>query len=136
LDWGAIPAGTRVTMSRAQAENAQEGLEALTASRSAADIAGDEVRGSTTVYFLKDGRVRQGNELSAAQVKALPVGTQMLVGYIYGGYVTAQRPVYKICGEKWRDPATVYRLPGGRMLRGNEVTEGTIPPRAIVFFRK
>ncbi len=135
-DWGAIPVGTRVTLGATQGENSPEVMAEIPKGGCAADIAGDEVHSSTTIYLLKDGRVRQGNELSPAQVAGLPEGTRMLVGYIYGGYITSRRPVYKICGEKWRDPDTVYRLPSGKILRGTDVTESSIPTKAMVFFRR
>ena len=98
------------------------------------DLAGDEALASTTIYFLKDGRVRQGSEMTREQVDALPSGTRILVGYVHGGYLTAKRSAFDICGAKWNSPTTLYRLQDGRVLTGEQVTEGSLPPMAMVFF--
>jgi len=134
-NWKAMPAGTRVVLADVQRENEDECLlEIGTANGGVADLAGDEVMAATTIYFLKDGRVRQGSELTAGEVEALPPGTRMLVGYVHGGYVTAKRSAFDICGAKWNAPTTFYRFSDGRILTGEQVSEGSIPPMTMVFF--
>jgi len=134
-NWKAMPPGTRVVLASAPRENEDEQLlEIGTESGGAGELAGDEALASTTIYFLKDGRVRQGREMTREQVDALPSGTRILVGYIHGGYVTAKRSAFDICGAKWNAPTTFYRFSDGRVLSGEKVTEGGIPPMTMVFF--
>lgn len=134
-NWKAIPPGTRVVLSAASRENEEEQLLEIGGENGGiGDLAGDEALASTTVYFLKDGRVRQGSEMTREQVDALPSGTRILVGYIHGGYVTAKRSAFDICGSRWNAPTTFYRFSDGRVLTGEQVTEGSIPPQTMVFF--
>ncbi len=136
-NWKAMPAGTRVVLSDTQSANETEGMSMIGKDGdSAAAIAGDEVRARTTIYFLPDNRVKQGHELSEAEAKSLPEKTQMLVGYVHGGYVTATRSAFDICGEKWDSESTFYRFKDGRIVPGDKVSEGAIPPVTMVFFQQ
>lgn len=135
-NWKAIPVGTRVILSERQSDNAPEGVRLIGRDGSAAEIAGDEARARTTIYFLKDGRVRQGNELSAETVETLSDETRMLVGYQHGGYITSRRSAFDICGEKWDHPSTFYRFTDSRIVSGMHVTQNAIPPRTMVFFQR
>lgn len=136
-NWKAMPAGTKVVLSDMQSDNEAEGISMIgTNGDSAADIAGDEIRARTTVYFLPDSRVKQGHELSEAEVKSLPEKTRVLVGYVHGGYVTAKRSAFYICGEKWDSDSTFYRFKDGRIVAGAEMREGAIPPLTMVFFQQ
>jgi N-acetylmuramoyl-L-alanine amidase len=134
-NWRAIPPGTKLLLGGGKSEGASEGV--LVVGRdgeSASEIAGDEARRVTTIYFLEDGRVRQGNECSTKELARLPKGTRLLVGYVNGGYVTSKRPVSEICGQKWNFESTYYRFPDGSLRRGSTVSDGAIPPRTMVFF--
>ncbi len=133
-NWKSMPAGTRVVLSADARENDEERLLEIGTESGVGDLAGDEALASTTIYFLKDGRVRQGSEMTREQVDALPSGTRILVGYVHGGYLTAKRSAFDICGAKWNSPTTLYRLQDGRVLTGEQVTEGSLPPMAMVFF--
>jgi len=133
-NWKSMPAGPRVVLSADARENDEERLLEIGTESGVGDLAGDEALASTTIYFLKDGRVRQGSEMTREQVDALPSGTRILVGYVHGGYLTAKRSAFDICGAKWNSPTTLYRLQDGRVLTGEQVTEGSLPPMAMVFF--
>ena len=136
-DWRRIPAGTRVVLPGGQSENeAEELLEIGVHGRNARELAGDEKMASTTIYFLPDGRVRQGTELSESQVNQLPEGTRVLVGYVHGGYVTARRSAHDIAGAKWNHSSTFYRRPDGRILSGDRISENAIVPMMMVFFQR
>jgi len=136
-NWKTVPPGTRVVLSSMQRENESEGVLTVgPESGTVADLAGDEALLATTIYFLADGRVRQGSEMTRAQVEALPPGTRMLVGYLHGGYVTAKRSPFDICGAKWNSPSTFYRFSDGRVVSGEQVRSGSIPPMTMVFFQR
>ncbi|NQU41322.1 MAG: N-acetylmuramoyl-L-alanine amidase [Lentisphaerae bacterium] len=133
-DWRAIPAGTRVSLGDSQSENAPEQVRHVNVVSPAQSIAGDEANVKSTIYFLPDGRVQQGHELSRAVLAALPVGTRVLVGYMHGGYITAKRSAHDICGPKWRAHTTLYRLADGSLQTGDQMDENAIPPRTMIFF--
>ena len=136
-NWRRIPVGTRVILPESQSENAaEELLEIGQHGRNAAELAGEERMAATTIYFLPDGRVRQGSELTEQQVDSLPDGTRMLVGYVHGGYVTARRSAHDIAGAKWNHATTFYRRPDGRILSGDRMTESSIIPMMMVFFQR
>jgi len=136
-DWKSMKAGTRVILSGLQHENAPDGVKEIGRNgKSAADIAGADVKASTTIYFLKDGRVRQGNELTDKIIKNLPDGTRMLVGYVNGGYVRSKHTAYDICGSKWNLPSTFYRLSNGSIVPGTGFKSPDIPPKTMVFFQR
>jgi hypothetical protein len=80
--------------------------------------------------------VRQGSELSKSVAMALPKGTRILVGYVHGGYATAKRSAFDICGLKWNLESTFYRFSDGRIVAGNQLSQNAIPPRTMVFFQK
>lgn len=134
-DWTSIPAGTRVTLSGDSDENPSEGLQVVgTDAPNASGIAGDEVRKSTTIYFMPDGRVMRGDQLTLAQIRALPASTRILVGYIFGGYISKNRSAYDICGAKWKHPSTYYKFPDGSIRTGNQINENSIPQKTLVLF--
>ncbi len=135
-NWTSIPPGTRVVLAAVDRENEAEGLLTIGVDGSLPELAGDEARAGTTVYFLNDGRVRQGSELSQEQIDLLPEGTRILVGYIHGGYVRPNRSAFDICGAKWNTPSTFYRFSDGRVMAGDQIRESAIPPMTMVFFQR
>ena len=102
----------------------------------AASVAGAEYGSATTTYFMPDGRIRRGDHLPPSALEHLPAGTRILVGYTCGGAVTAQRSAFDICGSRWNYPSTFYRLPDGKVVSGDTISENAIPRRALVFFRR
>ena len=135
-DWRKIPPGTRVVPATGTAsDNEQEGFRTIGRDgASARAIAGDEHDQKGTIYFLADGRVKRGDELKAGELNSLPPGTRMLVGYMYGGYITAKRSAFDICGKKWDFPSTFYRLNDGSLRPGTAIRENAIPKNTMVFF--
>jgi hypothetical protein len=135
-DWTKIPPGTRVAMGEAQTENAGEPVKEIGRDGDTAwDIAGDEYNSRATIYLFPDGGVRTGDQLAKAELDALPKGTRILVGYVYGGRVTPKRSAFDICGKKWNFPSTFYRLSDGTIKPGDTITERSIPRNAIVFYQ-
>ena len=131
-----IPAGTRVVLSPDQRDNAAESVKSVGADGpSARQLAGDEYNKESTIYFLPDGRVRQGHELGDAELSAMPKDTRVLVGYVYGGYITSKRSAYDVCGVRWRSASTYYRMPDGSFTTGSRVNETIIPKGTLIFFQ-
>lgn len=135
-DWKRIPAGTRVRLAGSQSENELETVQEIGRDgKSTKDIAGDEYNCKTTIYFLPDGRVKRGDELTESDLQELPEKTSMLVGYIQGGCITGKRSAFDVCGKRWNFPSTFYRFPDGTIKSGNSINENAIPPNTLVFYR-
>lgn len=137
-DWNRIPPGTKVIMDEKRTEptSALERVQVIGKDGvSASEIAGAALAKDTTIYFLKNGSVRQGSDLTAAQLLALPEGTGMLVGYVHGGSIRSNRRAFDICGPRWNLPTTFYRLPDGDIRNGSEMDERGIPNGTMVFFQ-
>jgi hypothetical protein len=134
--WKSIPPGTRVVIGDVARENASEHVHELGRDgASARDIAGEEHDASRTIYFLPDGRVRTGSDMSKQDLGSLPGQTKILMGYVHGGYITAQRSAFDVCGVKWNHPSTYYRYADGSLKSGDDVNENHIPRGTQVFFR-
>lgn len=99
-------------------------------------IAGADYNEISTIYFFANGLIRTGNELSEAELKTLPKGTKVLVGYIYGGKVTLARTAYQITNGDWNLPSTFYRLPDQTIKSGDAINAEALPVGTIVLFRK
>jgi N-acetylmuramoyl-L-alanine amidase len=142
-DWNRIPEGTRVLLAEGQTENepAVEGfLEIGKDGDNPRSLVGDAYDRSTTIYFFPDGRVRTGHDLKntkagAALLDHLPVGTRLLAGYVYGGFVQSRRPASSIAGIKWNYPSTYYRFPDGRIVSGDEINDASIPTNTLIFYQ-
>ena len=140
-NWNSIPQGTTVSFTTPHSSNSHDAgsNQLLTIGihgDSAREIAGALHNSKTTIYFVPDGRVRQGNELNRTQLSALPKGTRVLVGYINGGYITDKRCVYDICGERWNQRSTYYRRPDKSIDTGDNIRDNAIPKGTMVFFKR
>jgi hypothetical protein len=137
-DWNRIPPGTKVVIDqkRSAPTSALERVQIIGRDgASAAEIAGAAIAQDTTIYFLNNGTVRQGSELTAAELLALPDGTGMLVGFVHGGSIRSNRRAFDICGPRWNLPTTFYRFPDGEIRNGAEVDERKISNGTLVFFQ-
>ncbi len=138
--WDRIPVGTQVLLSQKQsADDAFEGfLEVGKDGNTAWALAGEAHDDSSTIYFLPSGMVRTGRELkrrTPGVLEALPQGTKILLGYVYGGHVKRNRLPSRIAGIKWNYPSTFYRLPDGKILSGDEIDPRQIPLNTLIFYQ-
>lgn len=140
-DWDRIPVGTVVEVAQDRTSDGFEGfLEIGRDGDTPSVLAGEAYDDPTTIYFFPTGMIRTGLELSQSeQMKGLlensPVGTRILLGYVYGGYVGESRPPARVAGSKWNYPSTFYRLPDGRIVSGDEIDETSIPKNTLVFYQ-
>lgn len=137
LRWHKIPKGTRVLIDQLEPTHATETETVQIIGRdgvSAQEIAGDLYNTKWTTYFLRNGQVRNGQELSVSQINALPNGTKMLVGYVYGGRLSNRRRAYDICGPGWNLGSTFYRFSDQSIRPGNQIDERKLPNGVMVFF--
>lgn len=138
-NWNKLPPGTQVQMGDKETVEQNREIERVQIvgkdGASASEIAGAAINRESTIYFMKDGRVRQGSEMSADELFSLEDGTGILVGYVHGGVIRANRRVFDICGPRWNLPTTFYRLPDQSIRRGDEINERSIPLGTMVFFQ-
>ena len=136
-DWGAIPNGTRVVLGEEQDTEEFEGFREIGKDApNAWRIAGSEYDHDTTLYFLTNGWVRSGAELSQHDLDHLSTGTRVLVGYVNGGHISKDRTAYATVGRDWNLPSTFYRFPDGMVKSGDELDTAAIPPLTLVLFRQ
>ena len=136
-NWGAIPAGTRVTLSDTAQENPVEPVKTLGQNTtSAAATARDETHSPSTFYILPAGSVFNGAELTPERVAALPHATRILVGYAKAGPVTAKTSAYDLCGPRWNAKDTYFLYPHGLLKPGSEMDETKIPAGIFIFYKK
>ncbi len=124
-----------VTESQKENEEEFEGFQKVGV-KGVYSIAGEEYDSPTTIYFLCDGRIRTGAELTEKELNNLPKGTEVLVGYVYGGKVFEGRTAYSIVGKEWNFPSTFYRFPDKSIHTGDDVDGNKLPIGTIVLFRK
>jgi len=149
--WNSIPNGTRVELNIARAniparpadvledegQETFEGFKVLKQGDTAQSIAGDDYNKYTTIYFLLDGRVRTGAQISPSSFRILVKSSvRVLMGYQYGGSVTSRRLPRDIAGTGWNYPSTFYRFTDGTIRAGDDIDDNSLPRGTIVFFRR
>ncbi len=140
-DWSKLPKGTKVLIAETGEAQAFEGfLEIGKDGNTARELAGDAYDAATSIYFFPDGLIRTGAELKNNRstrrlLDKPPVGTRVLVGYIYGGYVRNRRLPTSIAGIKWNYPSTYYRYPDNKIVSGDEIDDKAIPPGTLIFYQ-
>jgi hypothetical protein len=142
-NWNKIPEGTRVLAAEGEAESEQTMAGFLEIGKDGSTpraLAGDAYDRDTTIYFFSNGLIRTGRELkNSATLRAFlerpPLGTRLLVGYIYGGFVKSSRPASSIAGVRWNYPSTYYRFPDGRIINGDGIDDMAIPVHTLIFFQ-
>jgi N-acetylmuramoyl-L-alanine amidase len=133
-DFRLLPAGTRVIVS-SLADNPDESYQIIGQHGQAQDIAGAEVLSPSTLYVFQDGSYKQGHQLTAAQLVALPYGTKVLVGYAVGGPISPSRVASQICGSRWRSKDTFFLI-SGTLVPGDEVDDKKIPAGSMIFYKQ
>ena len=97
--------------------------------RSAWDVARDAYNSPDTTYILPNGTRRSGKEIT--NWRAIPSGTRVLIGE---GDINPVENVQNlapgstpatVAGAEWNAERTLYILPGGKCLRGDELTAET-----------
>ena len=129
---------SRVEVVDESSERPENAVSTIKAGESAWTYAGKEFADSTTTYFLPDGRVRRGDELSKERFDFSEVepGTRVAAGFVYGGHISRNRSAYSVVGRRWNLPSTIYRLPNGRIMTGDDVSQSSIPNGTTILFRK
>ncbi|MFC1498572.1 N-acetylmuramoyl-L-alanine amidase [Verrucomicrobiota bacterium] len=101
----------------------------ISSSRSAWDIARDRYRSSDTIYVFPDGKKLRGNQIR--DWRKIPVGTKVIQGTDQRDNVLERVKVLgvdgntaqDVAGDEFNGKTTIYFLPGGKIKRGNELSE-------------
>lgn len=138
-NWSSVPVGTKVSYGKEVSSSNEEPVrffEITDKTPTAWSLVGSESNKATTIYFIPDGRVLRGDEMSNGELSHLENGTKILVGYVYGGHVSSERSAYQIAKGDWNDKHTLYRLSNGTIIEGDALDEKSVPVGALVLFRR
>ncbi len=136
-DWNGIPVGTKVVMAEGECDEDDAFYREIGPDGdSPFEVAGDDWNSKTTIYFMPNGRIVFGNQINPEDVRKISAKTRVLVGYEYGGRITAKQSAFILCGKKWNFPTTVYLKPDGSMIQGSSMRERSIPLNTLVYYRK
>lgn len=138
-DWSRLAKGTRVLLDQPLTATPPPGVAddflTLAANQAASRLAGKAYDDYFTVYLLPGGRVRRGDSMDEGEFRGLPPGTRIFLGYEYAGQVTPGITAYSLCGADYKRPTTVYVLPAGQVVRGDEIREDGIPAGTLVLVK-
>nr|MEE4266790.1 peptidoglycan recognition family protein [Candidatus Krumholzibacteria bacterium] len=133
-DWSMMPPGTRVLLEQEpQAPStARPYFLTLGRNQAASKVVGSAYDDYSTVYVLPSGRVKRGDTITEKGFRSLPPGTRIFLKVEYAGKVTRGTTAYELCGPRFNDASTLYLLPTGRVQRGNDIRESSIPGGTLV----
>jgi len=135
IGWNSIPEKTVVLLKQ---ENSiplikSEGpIKTISDRLTAWSHAGEEYNYKTTIYFLPSGEIKSGSKIT--DWDDLPDKTRLIVGYSGPFRLNESQSAYRIAGNKYKDPDTVYYLPSNELLAGDEIKDFTgLPVGTLIF---
>ncbi|MCK5835749.1 MAG: N-acetylmuramoyl-L-alanine amidase [Desulfobacula sp.] len=132
--WDRLPVNTKVLVNQelALGIQAQSPIKIISNTMTAWSHAGIAYKEDTTIYFLPQGQIFPGSEIS--DWDDLPLKTRLLVGYKGPFQVTKTQTAYKIAGRKYKNPETVYFLPPERLIAGDKMNDFSVLPLGTQVF--
>lgn len=102
--------------------------EVIEAGRTAWSVAGARHRAESTLYVFPDGSARRGDQIP--DFSALPAGTEVYLDFPSepSGIVSANTTAWRVAGGDYDAATTLYALPDGSFLRGDEVEDWSSLP--------
>lgn len=128
--WDRLPAGTKVLLNQETEqvrEQAKSIIKTISGRMTAWSHAGGAYHAASTIYFLPSGRIFTGRVIS--DWDDLPSGTRLVVGYKGPFNVTKYKTAYRIAGAKFKDPGTIYHIPGRGPIQGNKIPDFSDLPK-------
>ncbi len=137
IGWDRLPVNTKVLLNQDADPGviqiqAQTPVKTISESITAWSHAGQAYREDTTIYFLPSGRIYPGSKIS--DWDDLPVRTRLLLGYKGPFQITKSQTAYKIAGNKYKAPETIYYLPPGTLATGDKMIDFTHLPKGVQVF--
>ena len=124
LGWDRLPVGTKVLLNQETEqvrEQAKNIIKTISGQMTAWSHAGVAYHAASTIYFLPSDRILTGCAIS--DWDDLPSGTRLVVGYKGPFIITKNKTAYGIAGAKFKDPGTVYHIPGRGPVQGNRIPD-------------
>ena len=137
MGWNRIPKQTVVLLNQensAGEENAGP-VKTISGGLTAWTFAGPAYKSNTTFYFLPNGRMKTGQQIS--DWDDLPSNTQIIIGYREPLTITRGRLPIKIAGKRYNDEKTLYYFPNKKLIPGDQIKSfNNIPAGVLVFLPK
>jgi len=102
-------------------DSIQSPIKTITEKATAWSYAGRRYNSKTTFYFLPNGLIKAGPNIS--DWDDLPKLTRLIIGYRGPYPVSQSRSAYQIAGTHFKDQTTVYFIPPDTLLAGNEIPD-------------
>lgn len=135
MGWRRLPAGTKVLLNQeTEVVEAQvkDPIKVITGRMTAWSHAGQAYNRDSTIYFLPSGRILAGSGIR--DWDDLPFGTRLVVGYKGPFEITKERSAYRISGQRYKDPAVIYHLPGKGPVAGDKMGDFSHLPRGVTVY--
>lgn len=140
IGWDRLPANTRVLLN--QENNPKNNLtripdltspvKTISDNYTAWFHAGQAYRDKTTIYFLPSGKTSPGSGIS--DWDDLPAQTKLILGYRGPFKITDVQTAFKIAGHHYKDGKTVYYLPRGELICGDQITDFSNLPKGTQIY--
>lgn len=130
LGWDRLPEGTKVLLNQEPEqvrEQAKSIIKTISGRMTARSHAGGAYHAASTIYFLPSNRILKGCAIS--DLDDLPSGTRLVVGYKGPFIIKKNKTAYGIAGAKFKDPETIYHIPGRGPVQGNRIPDFSDLPR-------
>ncbi len=130
LGWDRLPEGTKVLLNQEKEqvrEQAKSIIKTISGRMTAWSHAGGAYHAPSTIYFLPSGRILNGYTIS--DWDDLPSGTRLVVGYKGPIVITKNKTAYGIAGTKFKNPGTIYHIPGRGPVQGNRIPDFSDLPK-------
>lgn len=128
--WNRLPPGTKVLLNQEAEQVSRQAkniIKTISGRMTALSHAGESFHAASTIYFLPSGRILSGRLIS--DWDDLPSGTRLVVGYKGPFNITKHKTAYGIAGRKFKDPGTIYHIPGRGPVPGNSVSDFSNLPK-------
>lgn len=126
IGWNRLPLNTKVILNQDAEPGAlqiqvQTQIKIISNNMTAWSHAGAAYREDTTIYFLPSGRVYPGSKIS--DWDDLPRGTRLIVGYRGPFAITKTQTAYRIAGQTYKAPETIYYIPPRTLTPGDKMVD-------------
>lgn len=137
IGWTHLPLNTKVLLNQEIEPGviqiqARTPVKIISNNMTAWSHAGVAYRKDTTFYFLPSGRVYPGSKI--LDWDDLPLETRMLVGYKGPFSITPTQTAYKIAGQKYKAPETIYCVSPGTLTTGDKIIDFNDLPRGVKIY--
>lgn len=126
IGWKRLPLNTKVLLNQDVKSDdpqikAQSQIKIISNNMTAWSHAGTAYREDSTIYFLPSGKIYPGSKIS--DWDDLPLETRVIVGYKGPFPITRTQTAYKIAGQTYKAPETIYYIPPLTLTTGDKMKD-------------